>query len=340
MAYRRIDPKRIAVRPLAQRRSLLEIQRIAMDPHAPPPPLNPSQTAQVERLADRIRAAREVGASVMLTYGAHVIKNGCGPLLAALMRDGWLTHLATQGAGVIHDWEFAYQGRSSESVRDNAPAGRFGTWEETGQWIVDAALRGQQRDQGLGEALGVLMNEHAQDHSHRHYSATAAAAEHRVPLCVMPGIGYDIYCCHPAFTEDAGAALGRCATRDFHTLCEGVCGLTGGVYLSIGSAIMSPQVFEKALSIANNLRQQRVEPFVRDFHLAVVDIQDSGGWDWSQGEPPTDHPAYYLRFCKTFYRMAQGPAGEGDRGTLDYLQLDNRAMLANLVAALRASSSA
>jgi len=335
MAHRRIDPTRISVLPLAQRKSFLQIQKIAADPAATPPAIGEATVARIQNLADRIAQARKVGASVMLTYGAHVIKNGCGPLLIELLRGGWITHLATQGAGVIHDWEFAYQGASSESVRDNAPAGRFGTWDETGDWIARAAHRAADSDEGFGQALGNLINEHADEHPFRRYSLTAAAAELNLPLCVMPGIGYDIYCCHPAFTEDTGAALGRAATRDFHCFSQAGMDLTGGVYVSVGSAIMSPQVFEKAMSIANNLRKRLVEPFLRDFHIAVVDIQDAGDWNWRDGEPPQDHPAYYLRFCKTFYRMSQGPVGEADRGTLNYIQLDNRAMLAQLLAALK-----
>jgi len=105
---------------------------------------------------------------------------------------------------------------------------------------------------------------------------------------------------------------------------KSVDGLDGGVYLSVGSAIMSPQVFEKALSAANNLRAQAGRPFVRDHYLGIVDIQE-GGWDWSAGEPPKEHPAYYLRYCKSFYRMG---------GTLEYFCCDNREFLANLVAML------
>jgi hypothetical protein len=90
---------------------------------------------------------------------------------------------------------------------------------------------------------------------------------------------------------------------------------------------MSPQVFEKAFSAANNLRAGAGLPFIDRHYLAIVDLQDGGAWDWSAGEPPKDNPAYYLRFCKTFARMG---------GTLDYLQCDNRILLANLIALLPA----
>jgi len=326
MAHPRIDPRRIEARPLAERRSFLSIESLAIDPDAPPPA--PGNLAgPIDDLASRIVAARQRGASVMLTYGAHVIKNGCGPLLNALIDRRWVTHLATQGAGVIHDWEFAHVGLSSESVRDNAPRGRFGTWDETGRAILTAAIDGAAADRGLGEALGAYMADRPEDHPWADRSVTAKAHARGVPLCVMPGLGYDIYCCHPMFDEEAGAAIGRCAARDFHTFCHGAENLSGGVYLSVGSAIMSPQVFEKAFSIANNLRLGRGEQAIGDHHIAVVDIQDAGGWDWSRGEPPQDHPAYYLRFFKTFYRLSQAPEAGG---SIAYLQGDNRAVLANL----------
>jgi hypothetical protein len=332
MAYNRIDPTRIKVLPLAQRRSYIDITKAAISPDAPVPDAGPL-SGKIDDLAASIRAAKQRGSSVVLAYGAHLVKNGCCLLVNELLRGGWITHLSTQGAGIIHDWEFAYQGTSSESVADNAPVGRFGTWDETGATILQAAMEGARRGDGLGESLGRTIHEASRDdgkYAWMKYSITACAYERRVPLCVLPGIGYDIFACHPKFTADAGAALGRTATLDFHTLCHGVKNLMGGVYLSIGSAVTSPQSFEKAFSIANNLRDQDGEPFIKDHHLCVVDIQDGGGWDWgTKGEPPMDHPAYYLRWCKTFHRMAEG------RGKLDYLQIDNRALLQNLVARMR-----
>ena len=260
MAYDRIDPQRITVQPLAQRHSLIDIRKNAMDPAATPGPLGlPGASgapldAQITRLANHMRQAKSSGAAVVLAYGAHVIKNGCGPVLIELIRRGHVTHLVTQGAGIIHDWEFAYQAVSSESVRDNAPTGRFGAWDEIGRAVHAAATYGAMHDMGLGEAMGRFilqdgLGEVRCEHPFKQYSVSAAAAEHRVPLCVLPGVGYDIYCCHPGYTEDVAAAIGRTAGRDFHTLCHAITKLTGGVYLSIGSAIMSPQVFEKSFKI-------------------------------------------------------------------------------------------
>ena len=140
-----------------------------------------------------------------------------------------------------------------------------------------------------------------------------------MPFTVHPGIGYDIIVNHPLYH---GGAMGRAATTDVRIFAASVDRLDGGVYLSVGSAIMSPQVFEKAISAANNLRVAEHRPLLTDHHLAIVDLQDGGGWDWSRGEPPSTNPAYYLRFCKSFYRMG---------GTLDYIRCDNRVFLMELL---------
>ena len=146
----------------------------------------------------------------------------------------------------------------------------------------------------------------------------ANAIKHDVPLSVHPGIGYDIISNHPMFN---GAALGRAAGIDFASFGGAVEGLDNGVILSVGSAIMGPQVFEKSISCVNNLRLQEDRPIVKDHSFYVVDIQDGGDWDWSQGEPPKDNPAYYLRFCKSYDRMG---------GTMHYAQCDNIAFTHHL----------
>jgi hypothetical protein len=336
MPYPRIHADRIQVLPLSQRKNYIDITLPAtvggaIDPDSLPPDPGPAGPI-LDALVHTMRSARDRYASRILTYGAHTIKNGCGLLLNRLIEQGWLTHLATQGAGIIHDWEFAFHGKSSESVRDNAPLGRFGTWDETGENILGAAMIGVARDRGLGESMGHHIQHHPERHPYRKYSVAWAAYRHRVPLCVMPGIGQDIFACHPMYTPDAGAALGQAATIDFHTFTHGVMNLTHGVYLSVGSSVMSPQVFEKAFSIANNLRQSEGAPFLADHHVAVVDLQPSGGWDWSSDrEPPPHHPAYYLRWCKTFSRLTAVHPTQKTRGTFSYIQADNRIVLHNLV---------
>src|SRR5206468_2649588 len=155
-------------------------------------------------------------------------------------------------------------------------------------------------------------------HPWKQFSIFGSAYRRGVPLTVHPGIGYDIIANHPMFN---GAAIGRAAQVDFSLFGRAVEGLDNGVVLSVGSAIMAPQVFEKSISCVNNLRLQDGRGIVHGHTIYVVDIQDGGNWDWTKGEPPKDSPAYYLRFCKSFSRMG---------GTMRYLQCDNVLFLQHL----------
>jgi len=362
-----LELSKIKVYPLAQRKSLSAIEGLLVDPNKPPPPSPPAVEAQIRDCVEKVTAARKHGASVMLLYGAHLVKNGLLSVANALIERGWVTHLATNGAGTIHDWELAFQGRTEESVRANVATGTFGTWDETGRNIHLALLAGALREEGYGRSLGRFIEEDgitlpatteledllrtepahplaparaellqamtahklpagriAVKHPHKQCSIVAQAFRHNVPLTVHPGIGYDIVSNHPMFN---GAAIGRAAQTDFALFGRAVEGLDGGVVLSVGSAIMAPQVFEKSLSCVNNLRLQAGRKVVSGHSIYVVDIQDGGNWDWTQGEPPKDNPAYYLRFCKSFARMG---------GTMSYVQSDNVVFLRRLLIQLSA----
>lgn len=355
------DPRQIRVFPLADRVSLSRVEDILVAPESAPPPLADAAMTQVNECAARVRAARARGAGIMLYYGAHLLRNGAALLLERLMAGGWVTHLATNGAGTIHDWEYAWLGRSTESVERGVAAGNFGTWDETGRCLHLALLAGGLRGEGYGTALGRFMHEDgtalpaladleamirsepghpltparadlwqamrehglpagaiACRHRWKHASILAQAFRHGVPLTVHPGIGYDIIANHPMFN---GAVIGRAAARDFHLGCGAVETLDGGVVLSVGSAIMAPQVFEKSLSCVNNVRRQAGRQVVSGHSIYVIDLQDGGGWDWTRGEPPKNNPAYYLRFCKSFSRMG---------GAMHYLQCDNVAFIHHL----------
>ena len=389
-----LDLKKVKVHPLASRKSLARIEDILVKPDAPPGALpNEFVRERVGLCARQIKAARARGASVMFLYGAHLVKNGANALVDRLLAGGWITHLATNGAGSIHDWEFAFQNWSTESVEQNVATGTFGTWDETGRFIHLALLAGGIREcraknassprpsppsdggegarrageeaihgEGYGAALGrfiqedgvtlpapaalekLLRDEPAHPLSPARADLLIAMREHKlpagrievkhpwkqtsifgnaflrgVPLTAHPGIGYDIISNHPMFN---GAVIGRAADADFRLFGGAVEGLDGGVVLSVGSAIMAPQVFEKSLSCVNNLRLQAGRGIVRDHSIYVVDLQDGGNWDWTEGEPPKDNPAYYLRFCKSFSRM---------HGTMHYLQCDNVAFVHNLL---------
>jgi hypothetical protein len=357
-----LDLSQVKVFPLAQRHSLSPLEKILIKPTAPAPPCPAEHQPRLAECVAKIQSARARGASVMLLYGAHLVKNGLLAVVNALVDRGWITHLATNGAGTIHDWELAHFGRTEESVRANVPAGQFGTWDETGRALNLANLVGGLHNEGYGRALGRFIEEDGVTlptiaqlenqlraepahpnaaaraellrtlllqqlpegrltvaHPHKAHSILANAFRRNVPFTVHPGIGYDIIATHPMFS---GAAIGRGAQTDFAQFSRAVEGLDGGVVLSVGSAIMAPQVFEKSLSCVNNLRLQARRPIVNGHSIYVVDIADGGGWDWTQGEPPKTNPAYYLRFCKSFDRMG---------GTMHYVQSDNVVFLHNLL---------
>ena len=349
-----LDLGKLKVLPLARRHSLTKADEILVDPASAPPPCSEHLSALIDDCAQNIRAARERGAAVVLIYGAHLLRNGAARLLERMMARDWLTHLATNGAGTIHDWEFAWLGASTESVEKNVATGTFGIWHETASNIHLALLAGALDGLGYGQALGKFILDDGTtlpdtqrlasliaaephhpltaaradllrtmrnqqwpagritvEHRWKHASILAQAARHHIPLSVHPGIGYDIISNHPVFS---GAAIGRAAELDFKLFGGSLASLEGGVVLSIGSAIMGPQVFEKALSCVNNLRLQAGLDIIRGHSLFVVDLQDGGNWDWTSGEPPKTNPAYYLRFCKSYSRMA---------GALHYVQCDN-----------------
>jgi hypothetical protein len=366
MSFPFLDRRRLKLKPLSQRKNKVQFPGDVVDPSSLPRKLSPNAAALLPEVVDRVRAAREAGKPVMCAFGAHTIKNGLGPVLIRLIRDGWLTHLATNGAGIIHDWELAFQGRTSEDVRDNVGRGEFGTWEETGRFINLALLVGAWKGLGYGQSVGALIAGQGLDlpsakelgaeisrllpdepekaaaaadllaavkefglpagrmdvpHPWAQYSAQAAAWSAGIPFTGHPMIGHDIIYAHPL---NSGAAVGRTALTDFLVFAEGVSRLDGGVYLSIGSAVMSPMIFEKSLSMARNIALQAGRSIERHYML-VVDLAQST-WDWTRdGEPPMTDPAYYLRYCKTFSRMG---------GTMRYMQADNRDFLLSLLHAL------
>ena len=361
-----LDLTKLKVFPLAERVSQAGIEETLIDSERAPAPLEESNAGLVADAARKILAARKRDASVMMIYGAHLLKNGGQKILIEMMERNWITHLATNGAGTIHDWEFAFLGRSTESVEKNVATGTFGTWDETGRNIHLALLAGALEERGYGESLGRFILEdgatlppieslenllraepshplsparadllqamrvhklaqgrHEIKHAWKDSSVTAQAFKNKVPLTVHPGIGYDIISNHPMFD---GAVLGRAATIDFRKFGGSVEQLDGGIVLSVGSAIMGPQVFEKSISCVNNLRIQEQRRIVHDHTIYVVDLQDGGNWDWTKGEPPKENPAYYLRFCKSYSRMG---------GQMHYLQSDNVAFIHHLLHQLR-----
>lgn len=357
--------------PLSARIHKKDIERDHVDPGSEPRPLSKDAQGLVDELVERIRSARKNRRPVIVAFGAHSIKNGLGPVFVRLLEEGWTTHLATNGAGIIHDWEFAFHGKSCEHVAPMVHEGRFGNWEETGFWINLALNVGAYEGRGYGESVGALIqNESLQiptvdelaevarqaidDHPERaaaaadllavvrrfkvepghvgvphrwkRFSAQAGAFRVGIPFTGHPMVGHDIIYNHPM---NHCASLGRTAQRDFLRYTDSVQRIDGGVYVSVGSAVMSPMIFEKSLSMGQNVAIQRGE-HIDNHYILVNDLAESS-WDWSGGEPPEENPAYYLRYNKSFSRMG---------GTMRYLQADNRDFLLTLTHALGKGSSA
>src|SRR4030095_8165734 len=191
--------------------------------------------------------ARANGGGIMWGFGAHVIKTGLGPLVIDLMERGFVSALATNGAGVIHDFEVALSGATSEGVDDALGAGRFGMAEETGRLLNAAINEGVGAGLGYGQAVGRRLVEMPPPHARMSLLATAARRYIRVPFHV--GIATDVIHMHP---DASGAAIGEGSLRDFRYFVSNVARLEHGVYLNCGSAVVLPEVFLKAVALARN----------------------------------------------------------------------------------------
>jgi hypothetical protein len=362
MPHPKFDRSLLAIRSLSGRKNQISITEKQVPLTYRPGNLPVQDKKLILKTARKIIKAREEKRSVILAFGAHTIKNGLGQILIELIARGWVTHLATNGAGIIHDWEFAFQGQSGEYVQENVRNGQFGLWDETGRSINLAIIVGAYEKLGYGESIGKLISREGLNipesaflidevnkkmetdpelasaaidmldaikkhklkpgfmnipHPFRKYSVQCAAYNLNIPFTGHPMIGYDIIYTHPL---NHGAAIGRTALTDFLYYANSVSHLENGVYISVGSAVMSPMVFEKSLSMAQNIEIQKHNHIDNHFML-VVDLAKNE-WDWNKyGEPPSDNPAYYLRYCKTFNRMG---------GEMHYMSADNRDFLCEL----------
>src|SRR5216684_1852695 len=184
---------------------------------------------------------------VLWGIGAHVIKTGLGPVLIDLMQRGFVSAIATNGAAVIHDFEIALAGSTSEDVDESLGPGRFGMADETGRLLNGAITDGVKRDLGIGQSVGRFLAD--SQPAFARLSVLAAAARLGIPATVHIAIGTDIIHMHPAAS---GEALGSGSLRDFRYFVSNVARLERGVYLNCGSAVILPEVFLKAVAIARN----------------------------------------------------------------------------------------
>lgn len=205
-----------------------------------------------KELVARVVAAKQAGCPVAVALGAHVLKVGLAPLLIDLMQRGVIDHVAMNSAGAIHDFEIATIGRTSEDVASQLPKGDFGFADETGLGLAQAARLAceaeNEAEAGFGRALGRMLSE--REAPHRALSVTAEAYRLGVGVSVHACIGADIVHMHPAAS---GAHIGEASMLDFRRVCRLVHGLDGGVWINVGCAVVLPEVFLKAVSVALNL---------------------------------------------------------------------------------------
>lgn len=256
MKFPPIDPTRVVTYPLRQRKSKVAAGALGVPWRAEgkmrdfldslPRTL---AAADLREIVQRIAAAVRARRPIVLGMGAHPLKVGLSPLIIDLLEQGILSAVAMNGAGIIHDFELAYHGETSEDVAEALGDGSFGMARETGEFLNSAIRAGvAQIGVGLGRAVGEQIRAAGLPHAHLSVLATCARLE--VPACVHVAVGTDIIHMHP---QADGAAIGEGSLRDFHLLTAVVAQLEGGVFINLGSAVIIPEVFLKAISLARNL---------------------------------------------------------------------------------------
>lgn len=252
--YEEFDLSGVRTYPLASRKSKVRAEDFAR-PHRPggsfadwfaslPRILGAQDVAAV---AEAIGTAHQRNAGLVWGLGAHVIKTGLSPVLIDLMRRGYVSAVAMNGAGIIHDFEIALSGATSEDVDEALGPGQFGMADETGRMLNEAIAHASHAKQGLGEAVGAMLG--SLNAPYAELSIAGAAHRLSIPLTVHVAIGSDIIHMHPAAS---GAAIGDASLRDFRYFASSVARLERGVYVNCGSAVILPEVFLKAVALARN----------------------------------------------------------------------------------------
>ncbi len=263
-----LDLSKVRTYPLRTRRSIVAKQHVATAPRRGMrlaqfldglPDILAARDLRAAAQAIAVRHRR--GKRIVLGMGAHPIKVGLSPLIIDLMQRGILSGVAMNGAAIIHDFEMAYAGETSEDVAANLADGRFGMVEETGRFL-NRAIAAAAPDHGVGEAVGTQILHSG--FANTRLSILAAGARLGIPVTVHVAIGTDIIHMHPSAD---GAAIGAGSLRDFHRLAAVVAGLRGGVFINLGSAVVIPEVFVKALNLARNVgkRVDRLVTIDMDF---------------------------------------------------------------------------
>jgi phosphoheptose isomerase len=304
MPFRAVDLSRVRTYPLPDRHSRVALENL-VDPASPAPEL---VSPDLDEVAIRIAAARQAGRPVIWMLGAHVVKRGLSRLLIDLMERGVITHLAANGATSIHDFEIAMQGTTSEDVQSALADGSFGMAEETGALMNRAIQAGARDGLGMGEGLGRFINQEPR-FEYRQHSLLHTAYRLRIPFTIHVALGTDIIHQHPLVDF---AALGWASGQDFKIFTAGVSELEDGVFCNFGSAVIGPEVFLKALSVARNLGNP-----LRVFTTANFDLIPLGDYRRPVTDQETD---YYYRPRKNIVNRPVALGGKGFHICGDHLQ--------------------
>jgi hypothetical protein len=313
MPYPQFDRSQIKLLPLAERVSDMQAaEHFALDTELPP-----FESPELTALAAAIRQARADGRPVILAMGAHVLKVGLARFVISLIEQGWVTHLAGNGACSIHDYEMSLRGATSESVARYIIEGQFGLWQETGG-LNEIAKVAAAEGIGLGEAVGRAIE--GSDFPHRDLSIFAAAYRKQIPATLHIGIGQDII---HEFPNADGGAIGTASYTDFLVYAHTISQLEGGVFLNYGTAVMGPEVYLKALAMARNVAHQHGEKICH-FTTAVFDLIPLPA-DYNSRQASKAEPGYYFRPWKTILLRTVA-----DGGKSYYVCADHRVTMPHL----------
>lgn len=296
-----LNRKHLRILPLSKRQHKMRVEDI----YTLDATISSYDNDQLVIVADRITQAKQNSKQVIWMMGAHVMRRGNSRYIIDLMERGVITHIATNGACAIHDFEMAHIGATLEDVEVYIRDGKFGNWEETGRYINEAIHRGYQDKLGFGEAIGRLIQEGEEGIAFPYQDISMFAAAYRlgVPITVHKGIGFDITDQHPSADY---AAIGWTSGKDFLRFAETVSQLEEGVFLNLGSAVMGPEVYLKSLSMARNIAAQHGEE-IRHFTTANFDLIDFPDFQ-KEGKPTDAH--YYHRPKKTILIRTVKDGGE------------------------------
>jgi len=253
-----------------------------------------------DELTDRIKQAKINNAQIIFSMGAHVIKCGLSPYLIELMKQGYITHIAGNGACSIHDFELAYLGGTSEHVPTAIEDGSFGMWEQTGRWMNEAITEGAKEGLGYGESLGRYVDKHPERFPYRADCVLWNAYKFDIPATYHIAMGTDIIHQHPIADFEA---IGKATGVDFRKICYSVAHMDKGVYMNFGSGVIGPEVFLKAISIARNLGYPTF-----DITTANFDLIDLGDYRSNIGY---ENPQYYYRPRKNIVNRPVSRGGKG-----------------------------